>query len=64
MVGLRAVLDRLLDGLGRTSPNALPSTDHMLAFMDECLAIPDGLATVSLVRADNGFFDGKLLDYP
>lgn len=32
-VGLRSVLDRLLVGLGRTSPNALPASDHMLAFM-------------------------------
>ncbi len=31
--------------------------------MDECLALLDGLATVRLVRADNGFFDGKFLDF-
>ena len=32
-VGLRTTLDRVLVGLGRTSPNALPASDHMLAFM-------------------------------
>jgi hypothetical protein len=32
-VGLRPVLDQVLGGLERTSPNALPAADHMLAFM-------------------------------
>lgn len=39
------------------------TANNVRAFMDECLALMDGLATVKLVRADNGFFDGKFLDY-
>jgi hypothetical protein len=31
--------------------------------MEECLALLEGLAKLHLVRADNGFFDGKFLDY-
>ncbi len=31
--------------------------------MDECLALLDGLATLGMVRADNGFFDGKFRDF-
>jgi hypothetical protein len=39
------------------------TANNVRAFMDECLALMDGLATVKLVRADNGFFDGKFLDF-
>lgn len=39
------------------------SANNVRAFMDECLALLDGLATLRLVRADNGFFDGKFLDF-
>jgi len=39
------------------------TANNVRAFMDECLALMAGLATVRLVRADNGFFDGKFLDF-
>jgi Transposase DDE domain group 1 len=39
------------------------TANNVRAFMDECLALLDGLATLRLVRADNGFFDGKFLDF-
>ena len=39
------------------------TANNVRGFMDECLALLDGLARVSLVRADNGFFDGKFLDF-
>ena len=39
------------------------TANNVRAFMDECLALLDGLARISLVRADNGFFDGKFLDF-
>ena len=39
------------------------TANNARAFMDECLALLDGLARLRLVRADNGFFDGKFLDF-
>jgi Transposase DDE domain group 1 len=39
------------------------TANNVRAFTDECLALLDGLATISLVWADNGFFDGKFLDF-
>ena len=39
------------------------TANNVRAFMNECLALLDGLATLRLVRADNGFFDGKFLDF-
>jgi len=39
------------------------SANNVRAFMDECLAQLSGLAKLRLVRADNGFFDGKFLDF-
>jgi len=39
------------------------TANNVRAFMDECLAMLDGLATLRMVRADNGFFDGKFLDF-
>ena len=39
------------------------SANNVRAFMDECLALLDGLAALRLVRADSGFFDGKFLDF-
>ena len=39
------------------------TANNVRAFMDECLALLAGLGTIHLVRADNGFFDGKFLDY-
>ncbi len=39
------------------------TANNVRAFMDECLALLDGLATLRMVRADNGFFDGKFLDF-
>jgi hypothetical protein len=51
-VGLRAALDRLLDGLGRTSPNALPVADHMLAFMVGVLTGASRFLHLERLRAD------------
>jgi len=39
------------------------TANNVRAFLEECLALLDGLAGLSLVRADNGFFDGKFLDF-
>ena len=39
------------------------TANNVRAFMDECLALLNGLASLRLVRADNGFFDGRFLDY-
>lgn len=39
------------------------TANNVRAFMDECLALLEGLATLRMVRADNGFFDGKFLDF-
>jgi hypothetical protein len=39
------------------------TANNVRAFVEECLALLDGLATVRLVRADNGFCDGKFLDF-
>ena len=39
------------------------TANNVRNFMDECLALIEGLATIWLVRADNGFFDGKFLDF-
>jgi hypothetical protein len=39
------------------------TANNVRAFVDECLALLEGLATLRLVRADNGFFDGKFLDF-
>ena len=39
------------------------SANNVRAFMDECMALLEGLATLRLVRADSGFFDGKFLDF-
>lgn len=39
------------------------SANNVRGFMEECLALLEGLATLRLVRADNGFFDGKFLDF-
>lgn len=39
------------------------TANNVRAFMEECLALLEGLANLSLVRADNGFFDGKFLDF-
>lgn len=39
------------------------SANNVRAFLEECLALVDGLVKLRLVRADNGFFDGKLLDF-
>jgi hypothetical protein len=39
------------------------SANNVRGFMDECLALVEGITRFRLVRADNGFFDGKFLDY-
>jgi hypothetical protein len=39
------------------------SANNVRGFMDECLALVKGITRFRLVRADNGFFDGKFLDY-
>lgn len=39
------------------------TANNARAFMDECPALLDGLATLRLARAGNGFFDGKFLDF-
>jgi hypothetical protein len=51
-VGLRGVLDRVLSGLGRTSPNALPASDHMLAFMVGVLTGASRFLHLERLRAD------------
>lgn len=39
------------------------TANNVRGFMDECLALVEGITRFRLVRADNGFFDGKFLDY-
>lgn len=39
------------------------TANNVRAFMQECLALIDGITTLRLVRADNGFFDGVFLDF-
>lgn len=51
-VGLRQVLDRTLVGLGRVSPNALPASDHMLAFMVGVLTGASRFLHLERLRAD------------
>lgn len=51
-VGLRGVLDRVMSGLGRTSPNALPASDHMLAFMVGVLTGASRFLHLERLRAD------------
>ena len=39
------------------------SANNVRGFVDECLALVAGITRIGLVRADNGFCDGKFLDY-
>ncbi len=49
----------ILHGWLRTGKAA--SANNAIAFMDECLALVDGITQIRLVRADSGFFDTKFL---
>lgn len=51
-LGLRGILDRVLSGLNRTSPNALPASDHLLSFMVGVLTGASRFLHLERIRAD------------
>lgn len=51
-VGLRGILDRVLGALEHTSPNALPVSDHMLAFVVGVLTVASRFLPLERLRAD------------